>query len=88
LGVTVHFEGRLRGEQAFADLLRRVEEIAKAKTWLTEKFRTMKLHYCGFEGTRRSGTIRDRRKESSFTCMRIAIPFALNSIATSTFRNS
>jgi hypothetical protein len=43
LGVTVHFEGRLRGEQAFADLLRRVEEIAKAKTWLTEKFRNYEV---------------------------------------------
>jgi hypothetical protein len=38
LGVTVHFEGKLRGEKAFADLLRRVEATAKTKTWLTEKF--------------------------------------------------
>jgi len=38
LGVTVHFDGKLRGEQAFADLLRRVEETAKAKKWLTERF--------------------------------------------------
>ena len=38
MGVTVHFEGRLRGEQAFADLLRRVEGTANTKTWLTGKF--------------------------------------------------
>ena len=38
MGVTVHFEGKLRGEKAFADLLRRVEATAKTKTWLTEKF--------------------------------------------------
>jgi hypothetical protein len=38
LGVTVHFEGKLSGEQAFTDLLQRVEETAKAKTWLTERF--------------------------------------------------
>jgi hypothetical protein len=38
LGVTVHFEGKLRSEKAFVDLLRRVEATAKTKTWLTEKF--------------------------------------------------
>ena len=38
MGVTVHFEGRLRGEKAYADLLRSVEETAEAKTWLTERF--------------------------------------------------
>jgi hypothetical protein len=38
LGVTVHFEGKLRGEKAFASLVRRVEETAEAKTWLTETF--------------------------------------------------
>jgi hypothetical protein len=38
LGVTVHFEGKLKGEEAFFALLRRVEEIAAAKTWLTEGF--------------------------------------------------
>ena len=34
----MHFEGRLWGEQAFVDLLKRVREIANAKTWLTEGF--------------------------------------------------
>jgi hypothetical protein len=38
LGVTVHFEGKLRGEEAFAALLRRIDETARAKAWLTEKF--------------------------------------------------
>ena len=38
MGVTVHFQGYLKGEEAFAALIRRVEETAKAKTWLTEKF--------------------------------------------------
>jgi hypothetical protein len=38
MGVTVHFEGRLKSEHAFARLLQRVAEIAKAKTWLTEMF--------------------------------------------------
>ena len=43
MGVTVHFEGKLRGEQAYADLLRRVEETAKTKTWLTEKFESSEV---------------------------------------------
>jgi len=38
LGVTVHFKGKLRGEEAFAALLRRIEETARARTWLSEKF--------------------------------------------------
>jgi hypothetical protein len=38
LGVTVHFEGRLRDEKAFAALLKHVEEVAAANTWLTERF--------------------------------------------------
>ncbi len=38
LGVTVHFEGKLTGREAFAALVRRVEETANAKTWLTEQF--------------------------------------------------
>src|SRR5580700_6946338 len=38
LGVTVHFEGKLASEKAFTDLLRHVEETARAKTWLTERF--------------------------------------------------
>jgi hypothetical protein len=38
LGVTVHFEGTLKSEEAFAALGLRVGEIAKLKTWLTEKF--------------------------------------------------
>ena len=37
MGVTVHFEGKLRGEKALADLLRCAEGIAEAKTWLTER---------------------------------------------------
>ena len=38
MGVTVHFQGKLRGEEEFAALVRRAEEAARAKTWLTEKF--------------------------------------------------
>jgi hypothetical protein len=38
MGVTVHFEGKLKGEDAFDALLIRVKEIARAKTWLTETF--------------------------------------------------
>jgi hypothetical protein len=38
LGVTVHFEGKLRNEEAFAALVRRVGEIVAAETLLTEKF--------------------------------------------------
>jgi hypothetical protein len=38
MGVTVHFKGKLRGEEALAALFRRVEETARARTWLTEKF--------------------------------------------------
>jgi hypothetical protein len=43
LGVTVHFEGKLRGEDAFSALTRRVEETARAKTWLTEKFESSEV---------------------------------------------
>jgi len=38
LGVTVHFEGRLKGPEALGSLLNLVEKTARAKTWLTEKF--------------------------------------------------
>jgi len=38
MGVTIHFEGKLKSEEAFAALLSRVETIAKANTWLTEVF--------------------------------------------------
>ena|SRR5260370_19683036 len=38
MGVTIHFEGKLKSEDAFAALLQYVEEIAKAQTWLTEIF--------------------------------------------------
>jgi hypothetical protein len=38
MGVTVHFEGRLKGAQAFSSLLLHVEEIGRAETLLTERF--------------------------------------------------
>jgi hypothetical protein len=38
MGVTVHFEGKLKSENAFAALLQRVQQLAKAQTWLTEIF--------------------------------------------------
>ena len=38
VGVTVHFEGRLKSPQDFSSLLLRIEEIARAETLLTERF--------------------------------------------------
>jgi hypothetical protein len=38
MGVTIHFEGKLKSEDDFAALLNRVQEVAKAQTWLTEIF--------------------------------------------------
>jgi hypothetical protein len=38
MGVTVHFEGRLKGAQAFSSLLLHIEGIARAETLLTERF--------------------------------------------------
>lgn len=38
MGVTVHFEGKLKNEDALTALISRVEEVAKAMTWLTEVF--------------------------------------------------
>jgi hypothetical protein len=38
MGVTVHFEGRLKSPQAFSSLLLHVEEIGYAETLLTERF--------------------------------------------------
>lgn len=38
MGVTIHFEGRLKDENAFVRLVKKVEEIAKRETWLTERF--------------------------------------------------
>jgi hypothetical protein len=37
MGVTVYFEGRLKGAQAFSSLLLYVEEIGRAETLLTER---------------------------------------------------
>jgi hypothetical protein len=38
MGVTVHFEGRLKSDQAFSNLLLHIEEIGRAETLLTERF--------------------------------------------------
>jgi hypothetical protein len=38
MGVTIHFDGRLKDQNAFAGLVRRVKELAAANTWLTETF--------------------------------------------------
>jgi len=38
MGVTVHFEGRLKGARALSSLLHRVEEIGRAESLRTEKF--------------------------------------------------
>jgi len=38
MGVTVHFEGRLKSDQAFSSLLLHIEEIGRAETLLTERF--------------------------------------------------
>jgi hypothetical protein len=38
MGVTIHFEGRLKSAQAFSDLLLHIEEIGRAETLLTERF--------------------------------------------------
>jgi hypothetical protein len=38
MGVTVHFEGRLKNAQAFLGLLLHIEEIGRAETLLTERF--------------------------------------------------
>ena len=38
MGVTVHFEGSLKSDQAFSSLLLRIEEISRAETLLTERF--------------------------------------------------
>ena len=38
MGVSVHFEGRLRGEEAFLRLISRIEQIAREETLLTETF--------------------------------------------------
>ena len=38
MGVTIHFEGRLKSNQAFSSLLFHIEEIGRAETLLTERF--------------------------------------------------
>jgi hypothetical protein len=38
MGVTVHFEGRLKSDQAFSSLVLHIEEIGRAETLLTERF--------------------------------------------------
>jgi hypothetical protein len=38
MGVTVHFEGRLKSAQAFSGLLLHIEKIGCAETLLTERF--------------------------------------------------
>jgi hypothetical protein len=38
MGVTIHFEGRLKSDQAFSSLLLHIEEIGRAETLLTERF--------------------------------------------------
>jgi hypothetical protein len=38
MGVTVHFEGGLKGARAFSSLLVHIEEIGRAETLLTERF--------------------------------------------------
>jgi hypothetical protein len=38
MGVTVHFDGRLKSAQAFSSLLLHIEEIGHAETLLTERF--------------------------------------------------
>jgi hypothetical protein len=38
MGVTVHFRGKLKGDEAFTELVRCVTEIAAAETLLTETF--------------------------------------------------
>jgi hypothetical protein len=42
MGVTVHFEGRLRSAEAFSSLLLHIEEIGRAETLLTERFESSK----------------------------------------------
>ena len=88
MGVTVHFEGRLRGEKAYADLLRSVEETAEAKTWLTERFENGEVTLLRVREERSRRTTRDQRRESFFTFMKTAIRSALNSIVSFTFRSS
>lgn len=43
MGVTVHFEGRLKDGQAFLSLIHRVEEIAILETLLTEAIENEKV---------------------------------------------
>jgi hypothetical protein len=38
MGVTVHFEGRLKSDQAFSSLLLHIENVGRAETLLTERF--------------------------------------------------
>ncbi|HLZ41530.1 MAG TPA: hypothetical protein VKQ11_11230 [Candidatus Sulfotelmatobacter sp.] len=38
MGVTVHFEGRLKSAEALSSLALRIEEIGRAETLLTERF--------------------------------------------------
>ncbi len=39
MGVTLHFEGRLKSSQAFSDLVLHIEEIGRVETLLTERFK-------------------------------------------------
>ena len=43
MGVTVHFEGRLKNDAAFLGLVSRIEQIAREGTLLTEKFENQEV---------------------------------------------
>jgi len=43
MGVTIHFEGRLKGDKAFICRIKRVEQIATAETLLTEKIENQEV---------------------------------------------
>jgi hypothetical protein len=46
MGVTVHFEGRLKNAQALSSLLIHIEEMARAETLLTERFEIPNAKLC------------------------------------------
>lgn len=43
MGVTVHFEGKLRDEAAFLRLVSRIEQVARQETLLTERFENQEM---------------------------------------------
>jgi hypothetical protein len=72
MGVTIHFEGKLKSEDDFAALLNRVREVAKAQTWLTEVFESREVTLLRVREDETPWDYKGPQEESSSISMRTA----------------